>query len=76
MASTDVSTKNGNDATSENQHNNVDGDKVISELAQGVEDVDFVDPWTVVSKSEKGVDYDKLIGKSVISRFISFLSDT
>lgn len=26
------------------------------------EDDDFVDPWNVVSKSEKGIDYDKLIG--------------
>ena len=24
---------------------------------------DFVDPWNVVSNSEKGVDYDKLISK-------------
>lgn len=23
---------------------------------------DFVDPWSVTSKSETGVDYDKLIG--------------
>lgn len=26
-------------------------------------DDDFVDPWNVVSKSDKGVDYDKLISK-------------
>jgi hypothetical protein len=24
---------------------------------------DFVDPWNVVSNSEKGIDYDKLISK-------------
>lgn len=29
-----------------------------------VEDEDFVDPWNVVSKSDNGVDYDKLICKS------------
>ena len=28
------------------------------------EDDDFVDPWTVTSKSDKGIDYDKLIRKS------------
>ena len=27
------------------------------------EEEDVVDPWTVSSKSEKGVDYDKLIRK-------------
>ena len=27
------------------------------------EEEDIVDPWTVSSKSDKGVDYDKLIGK-------------
>lgn len=25
---------------------------------------DIVDPWNVVSKSEAGVDYEKLIGKN------------
>lgn len=28
-----------------------------------IEEDDFVDPWTVSSKSEKGLDYDKLISK-------------
>ena len=28
---------------------------------------DVVDPWTVASSSAKGVDYDKLISKIVIS---------
>ena len=27
------------------------------------EDEDFVDPWNVVSTSDKGIDYDKLISK-------------
>ena len=26
---------------------------------------DFVDPWNVASKSDKGIDYDKLISKPV-----------
>ena len=29
------------------------------------DDGQFVDPWTVVSDSEKGIDYEKLISKSV-----------
>ena len=29
-------------------------------------DEDFVDPWTVVASSNKGVDYEKLIGKYLI----------
>lgn len=28
------------------------------------EDDDYVDPWTVTSKSDAGIDYDKLISKS------------
>lgn len=30
------------------------------------EDDDIVDPWTVASKSETGVDYDKLISKCIL----------
>lgn len=34
--------------------------------AKEVEDTeDFVDPWNVASKSETGVDYDKLISESL-----------
>jgi hypothetical protein len=29
---------------------------------------DIVDPWTVQGASDKGVDYEKLIGKSTINR--------
>lgn len=28
---------------------------------------DVVDPWTVTSKSEKGIDYDKLISEYIIT---------
>ena len=28
-----------------------------------VQDDDFVDPWTVTSASDTGIDYDKLISK-------------
>lgn len=28
-----------------------------------VDEEDFVDPWTVTSKSDTGVDYEKLISK-------------
>ena len=39
--------------------------KVQDEIKnQENEDDDFVDPWTVTSKSDKGIDYDKLIRKS------------
>ena len=31
---------------------------------------DIVDPWTVVSSSEKGIDYDKLISKYYLIKFI------
>ena len=33
---------------------------------QEVEEEDIVDPWTVSSKSDKGVDYDKLIGELLV----------
>lgn len=37
--------------------------KVDDTPAKGTEDDDFVDPWNVESKSDSGVDYDKLISK-------------
>jgi hypothetical protein len=30
---------------------------------EGEDDADFVDPWNVASKSDTGIDYDKLIRK-------------
>lgn len=38
------------------------GDKVEQELPEDLSE-DTVNPWNVTSKTEKGVDYDKLIGK-------------
>ena len=35
----------------------------ITSVAEGEEEEDVVDPWTVSSKSDKGVDYEKLISK-------------
>ena len=37
----------------------------VQEVSKTTEEVDddFVDPWTVASKSDKGIDYDKLIRK-------------
>lgn len=32
-------------------------------------DDDFVDPWNVESKSDTGIDYDKLIGKYLFTTF-------
>lgn len=40
--------------------NEVNNLQVSEKTKDEVED-DFVDPWNVVSKSEKGIDYDKLI---------------
>lgn len=37
----------------------------VDDSKAGEED-DFVDPWTVASKSDKGIDYDKLIRKLVL----------
>lgn len=31
----------------------------------GTEEEDIVNPWNVVSKSETGIDYDKLISKYI-----------
>ena len=31
------------------------------------DDDDFVDPWNVESKSDKGIDYDKLISKFTLT---------
>lgn len=35
----------------------------LNNLALNDGDDDFVDPWNVSSKSETGIDYDKLISK-------------
>lgn len=35
----------------------------LEDGTNAVEDDDFVDPWTVSSKSNAGVDYDKLISE-------------
>lgn len=35
-----------------------------------LDDEDFVDPWSVSSKSETGIDYDKLIRKLFVKGFI------
>jgi len=59
MATTNMSSSNGCEGV--NEAARVDGDKVVDQLANDVDDLDFVDPWNVVSKSQKGVDYDKLI---------------
>lgn len=39
----------------------------LNNLSFNDADDDFVDPWTVSSKSETGIDYDKLISKSFIT---------
>lgn len=40
-------------------------EKGLKNLAMGdEEDDDIVDPWTVSSKSQTGVDYDKLVGNN------------
>lgn len=44
---------------------------------KGDVDDDFVDPWTVVSKSESGIDYDKLIseyGSRAYKNFYAFFT--
>ena len=40
-------------------------EKVVSTVTSAAdgEEEDIVDPWTVSSKSDKGVDYEKLISK-------------
>ena len=35
------------------------------------DDDDFVDPWNVESKSDKGIDYDKLISKFTLTDDLS-----
>lgn len=34
----------------------------VAAVALNEKDDDFVDPWNVESKSDTGIDYDKLIG--------------
>ena len=42
-----------------------------------LEDEDFVDPWSVSSKSETGIDYDKLIRKLFVKGLaVPLLKDT
>lgn len=38
----------------------------IGDLALNTDSEDVVNPWKVTSASEKGVDYDKLIGEFII----------
>lgn len=45
--------------------NSTTGSKSDSDATKASED--FVDPWTVRTSSAKGIDYDKLIGKSSAS---------
>ena len=37
------------------------------DASNAAEEDDFVDPWTVASKSDKGIDYDKLIRKLLLN---------
>jgi len=39
----------------------VENDLQLSKAENGDQEDDFVDPWTVKTSSDKGVDYDKLI---------------
>ncbi len=41
----------------------VDELKVAENAAEADDDDQIIDPWQVVTKSDKGVDYDKLISK-------------
>lgn len=43
-----------------------DGEMVIDNGAAPEDGGDQVDPWNVSSSSAKGVDYDKLIGQSIL----------
>lgn len=43
---------------------NVKNDLLINNDAREETNDDVVDPWNVVSQSERGVDYDKLISKN------------
>ncbi|XP_044263193.1 tryptophan--tRNA ligase, cytoplasmic [Tribolium madens] len=47
----------------------------LDEKAKSDVDDDFVDPWNVVSTSEKGIDYDKLINKFGSSKIDKELLD-
>lgn len=38
-------------------------DLKVNDVVAPKDDEDFVDPWNVESKSDAGVDYDKLISK-------------
>lgn len=39
-------------------------EKSSGDVGKREENEDFVDPWNVVSSSDTGIDYDKLISKS------------
>ncbi|EFA07367.1 tryptophan--tRNA ligase, cytoplasmic [Tribolium castaneum] len=54
--------------------NEVNNLQVTEKTKDDVDD-DFVDPWNVVSKSEKGIDYDKLITKFGSSKIDKELLD-
>lgn len=40
----------------------------MGDLAVNTDSEDVVDPWNVTSASEKGVDYDKLIGEFTVKQ--------
>lgn len=46
---------------------NVSTENAIDALSLEVDQDDFVDPWNVESKSDAGVDYDKLISEWIIA---------
>ncbi|KAJ3649530.1 hypothetical protein Zmor_021270 [Zophobas morio] len=55
--------------------NNIENLSVNEKIDNGEVDDDFVDPWNVVSKSETGIDYDKLIKKFGSSKIDQELLD-
>lgn len=55
--------KSENSITKNNKIKMTDNNNAQSEIVNKEEEDDHVDPWTVASNSETGVNYDKLIGK-------------
>jgi len=51
------------------------GANASEDVAAVVDDDDVVDPWNVESKSDKGIDYDKLIKKFGSSKIDQALLD-
>ena len=52
------------------ESNNVIKNDVSNDVKNDVsieDEDDFVDPWNVESKSDKGIDYDKLISKLTLT---------